>query len=334
MGNNTVEVLRGTTVESQHRVHVAVMDADGRLRAFSGEPDLVTYFRSAAKPLQALPILDDGAYDRFGLTLQELALCCGSHSGEPKHLQVAESILGKVGLDGEALACGPHPPFHGPSRRDLAEAGLEPVRLHSNCSDKHAGMMALARAHGWEPAGYERIEHPVQRRLLSEIGEWVGISMDGIALGVDGCGVVCYSLPLQNMALGFARLASAARRGEPAPQQVVRAMVTHPDMVAGTGRLCTDLIQCAKGRLFAKVGAEGVYCIGVPGAELGIALKIEDGSTRALGPAVVGVLRQLDLISEDDLGELSSHAYPDVVNTCGDAVGQIRSAVELATPDA
>jgi L-asparaginase II len=333
MKSNVIEVLRGLTVESRHRVHVAVVDAEGRLRAYAGEPELLTYFRSAAKPLQALPILDDGALDRFGLTLQELALICGSHSGEPRHVQVAESILGKIGLDSEALACGPHPPFHGASRRDLVEAGLEPLRLHNNCSGKHAGMMALARAHGWDPVGYERLEHPVQTRLLSEVAEWVGISMEGIALGVDGCGVVCYALPLHSMAVSFARLASAARRGDESPQQVVQAMVTYPEMVGGKGRLCTDLMRCAEGRLFAKVGAEGVYCVGVPGAELGIALKIEDGSTRALGPAVLDVLRQLDLISEDNLGELTSHAFPEVVNTRGDVVGQLRAAVELVLPD-
>jgi L-asparaginase II len=334
MIQSVVELVRGTVVESWHRVHVAVVDGGGRLRASAGDPDLGTFFRSAAKPFQAIPIVQDGAFDRFGLTDEELALCCGSHSGQARHLEVAESILGKIGMGSEALHCGPHPPFHEPSRRDLVDAGMEPVRLHNNCSGKHAGMMALARVHGWSPAGYERLGHPVQNRILNEIGYWSGIPADGIALGTDGCGVVTFALPLRAMALSFARLAAAARNGEPSPQKVVDAMTAFPWMVAGDGRLCTDLMRCSKGRLFAKLGAEGVYCVGVPGAELGIALKIEDGGWRALGPAVVDVLRQLDLISEDDLGELTAYAFPEVVNTCGEVVGQLRSRIDLAASDA
>lgn len=333
MHENAVELVRGTTVECRHRVHAAVVDADGRLRASTGDPEFLTFFRSAAKPLQALPLVQDGALERFGLTAEELALCCGSHSGEPRHLRVAGSILRKIGLNGEALRCGPHQPLHRSTRRELADAGLEPIRMHNNCSGKHAGMMALARAHGWEPADYHRVGHPVQGRLLTEVAHWVDIPYEGIALAVDGCGAVCYALPLRNMALGYARLASAARRGEPAPQQVVRAMTSHPEMVAGEGRLCTDLMVRTEGRLFAKLGAEGLYCIGVPGAELGIALKIEDGGRRAVGPAVLSVLRQLDLISEDDFGALHLHAFPELLNTCGDPVGQLRPRLRLVTPD-
>lgn len=334
MNPNVIEVVRGSVVESRHRVHAAVVDAEGRLRASAGDPELITFFRSAAKPFQALPLVEDGACERFGLTLEELALCCGSHSGEPRHLRVAEAMLRKIGLDGEALVCGPHAPFHPATRRELAEAGLEPLRLHNNCSGKHAGMMALARAHGWEPAGYHRIEHPVQGRILAELVRWVQLPYDALALATDGCGAVCFALPIRNMALAFAGLATAARRGEPAPAQVVRAMTTHPEMVGGEGRLCTELMLRCEGRLVAKLGAEGVYCVGVPGAELGIALKVEDGGKRAVGPAVLAILRQLDLISEEDLGALHAHAYPDVHNTCGDVVGQLRPNIRLATPHA
>jgi L-asparaginase II len=330
---NAVELVRGSAVESSHRIHAAVVDAEGRLRASAGDPDLITFFRSAAKPLQALPLVDDGGYERFGLTLEELALCCGSHSGEPRHLRVAESILRKVGVDDESLACGPHPPFHPASRRELAAAGLEPVRLHNNCSGKHAGMIGVARSHGWEPAGYQLFEHPVQGRMLAEIARWAELPQDAIALAVDGCGVVCFGLPIRNMALSFARLAAASRRGEHGPMLVVEAMARHPELVGGEGRLCTDIMRCTEGRILAKVGAEGVYCVGVPGAELGIALKVEDGTQRAIGPAILEILRQLDLISEDDLGAMHSHAYPDVRNSCGDVVGRMRPHLVLATPD-
>ena len=324
-----VEVTRGAVVESRHPVSVAVVDAEGRLRAYAGDADAATFFRSACKPVQALPIVEDGAFDRYGMTLEELALCCGSHSGSAAHVAVAEAILAKAGVGPEALACGPHPPFDDDARRALAEAGVEPGRLHNNCSGKHAGMMALARAHGWEPAGYERPEHPVQGRLLAEIARWTRLPEEAIALGTDGCGVVTFALPLRHMALAFAGFAAAVRAGERGPSTVVQAMTAHPEMVAGKGRICTDLMRVAGGRLFAKVGAEGVYCVGVPGAELGIALKVEDGAARAVAPAIVSVLRELDLISEDELGALLSHVYPEIVNTRGEVVGQIRPRIHL-----
>ncbi len=328
-----VEVVRGTVVESRHRFHAAVVDAQGRLRASTGDPELVTFFRSAAKPFQALPLVQDGGLQRLGITLEELALCCGSHSGESEHLRVAESLLRRAGLESEFLACGPHQPFHELSRRDLADAGLEPGRLHNNCSGKHAGMMALARVHGWEPTGYQRLDHPVQGRILAELTRWIGVPYEAVAIATDGCGVVCFGIPIRNMALAYARLGAAARRGDTGPATVVEAMITYPQMVAGTERICTDLMQQTEGRLIAKTGAEGMYCVGVPGAELGIAVKIEDGGRRALAPAVLAILRQLDLISEEDLGALHPHAYPVVHNTCGEQVGQMRPNLRLATPE-
>ena len=331
---SVVEVTRGAVVESRHRVHVAVVDADGTLRAFSGDPDLVTFWRSSAKPIQALPVVEDGAFDRFGLTPQELALCCGSHSGTAAHVRVAEAMLEKIGLTAEALACGPHAPFDAGTRRALQEQGLEPVRLHNNCSGKHIGMMALARARGWDPDGYHRVEHPVQARLLTEVARWTQLPEEAIGLGVDGCGVVCYALPLRSMALAYASLAAAARRGDHAPATVVGAMAAHPEMVAGEGRICTDLARVTEGRVFPKLGAEGVYCVGVPGAELGIAIKVEDGGTRAVAPAVAGLLRELDLISEDDFGALHHHVFQEVANTRGEGTGEVHPAIRLRTPDA
>lgn len=330
--HDTVEVMRGAILESRHRVHAAVVDSDGRLRASVGDPELVTFFRSGAKPFQAAPLVRDGALDRFGFTIEELALCCGSHSGEPRHTRLVAGMLAKVGVDAEALVCGPHPPLHEQTRRDLAEQGIEPGRLHNNCSAKHIGMVALARCHGWESVGYERPEHPVQGRILSEISGWAGVPFEAIGLGTDGCGVVCFALPLQQMAFAYASLARAARLGERDATYIVGAMTSYPEMVGGEGRLCTELMEMSAGRIFAKIGAEGLYCAGVPGAELGVVVKVEDGSARAVGPAILSVLRQLDLISEDDLGALSSHAYPDVFNTCGDVVGQIRPRIELRGP--
>ena len=329
-----VDVVRGGVAESRHRVHVAVVDAEGQLRAYAGEPETVTFWRSSAKPFQALAVVEDGAADRFGITDPELAVICGSHVGSPRHTAAAESVLRRAGLDAEALACGPHAPWHEPTRRELQEAGLEPVRLHNNCSGKHAGMLALARARGWEPQDYNRPEHPVQLRMLSEVARWAQMPAEAIAGGNDGCGVVCFALPLRNMALAYANLARAARAGERAPARVVGAMTSHPELVAGKGRLCTEIMRRSEGRVVAKIGAEGVYCVGVPGAEIGVALKVEDGSTRAVAPAILAVLRELDLMSEDDYGAMYALAYPDVVNTRGEVTGQLRPDVRLRTPQA
>lgn len=332
MPDSVIEVVRGAIVESRHRIHAAVVDAEGRIRASAGDSELVAFIRSAAKPFQAVPLVADGALDRFGITLEELAVACGSHSGEPRHLKAAESILRKVGLDGDALACGAQPPLHGGTRRELAESGLEPVRLHNNCSGKHAAMLALARTHAWDTAGYHLPDHPVQQRMLAEVARWVDLPYEAMALGTDGCGVITFGLPLRRMALGYARFAAAARAGDREATYVVGAMTSYPEMIAGEGRLCSELIHAAHGRLFAKVGAEGVYCVGVPGAELGIALKVEDGAQRAVGPAILSILRQLDLISEDDIGTLYRHAYPQIENSRGEVVGELRARIELETP--
>lgn len=334
MRDAVVEVTRGPVVESRHRVHAVVIDADGRTRASVGDPEMTTFFRSAAKPFQAVPVVADGAMDRFGITLEELALCCGSHSGEPRHVERVRSLLARIGLDDEALACGPHPPLHAASRRALREAGIEPGRMHNNCSGKHAGMMALARAHGWDPAGYERAEHPVQRRILSELERWTDLPLEAMALGTDGCGVVSFALPLRSMALCYARLARGARVGDREATYLVGAMTAYPEMVAGEGRLCTELMRGTGGRVFTKGGAEGVYCAGVPGAELGVAVKVEDGVQRAVGPAILSILRQLDLISEDDIGALYRHAYPEIRNTRGEVTGEIRASFTLQSADA
>jgi L-asparaginase II len=269
MHESVVEVVREGLVESRHRVHAAIVDSEGRLRASVGDPELETFVRSAAKPFQALPIVSDGAMDRFGITLEELAVCCGSHSAEPRHVEVVRSLLRRVGIDGEALACGPQPPLHKGSRRALAEAGLEPLRMHNNCSGKHAGMLALARAHGWDIEDYHRADHPVQQRLLSEIARWVGMPAEAIGLAVDGCGVVCFAMPLRQMALGYARLARGARLGDHDPTFVVGAMTAYPEMVAGEGRLCTDLMRRTTSRTFAKVGAEGSTASGCPARSSG-----------------------------------------------------------------
>jgi L-asparaginase II len=287
------------------------------------------YARSAVKPLQALPLMEDGAADRFDLSSAELALCCASHSGEMRHVDAVQSLLRKIGASEEALACGPHPPFHEPSAQALREAGQEPSRLHNNCSGKHAGMLALARHHGWPLVGYQLLEHPVQQRMLKEVARWTEVAPDEILTAVDGCGVATFGAKLRDFALGFARFASAARRGDSGPARIVAAMTRNPEYVGGSGRFCTELMRAAAGRLFVKVGAEGVFLAGAPGAELGVAVKVEDGAQRAAEPALIAVLRGLSLLTDDELAGLGRFMEPILRNTRNEEVGMIRAALRL-----
>jgi L-asparaginase II len=327
-----VESTRGGLVESVHRVSLAVVDRDGRLVAAAGDPDLVTFWRSAAKPFQAIPVVADGAADRFRFDPRELALICASHSSEPAHLDTAESLLRKLGLSEQALACGPHPPLSPAVAEQVLRHGTPMSPRWSNCSGKHAGMLALALVHGWPTGGYERKGHLVQQRVLAEVERWTGLAGRQILVGVDGCTTVCFGLPLRAMAFAYARFGAS----EDAAAIRLRAAVTaHPAMVAGQGRLCTDLLAASGGLAFAKVGADGVYCAALPGAGMGVALKVEDGDMRSSAPALVMVLRML--AARVDLGfdpadwpeSVIRHAEIPIANTRGVRTGELRTVGSL-----
>jgi L-asparaginase II len=324
-----VEVTRGALVESRHRVHVAVAHAERGLIAGCGDPRYVSYVRSAIKMFQALPLAEDGVVDRVALTSEELALCTASHNAEPFHVAAAQAILAKAGATEAALACGAHPPMYAPAAAALERRGETPGRIHNNCSGKHAGMLALACHHGWARDGYHLADHPVQQRVLQTLCAWSGVDRSAVALAVDGCGLPTFALPLDRAALACARFAAAADHGDTPAAMIVHAMTTHPEFVAGTGRLCSELMRTAGGRVFAKVGAEGYYCAGVPALGLGIALKVEDGARRASEPALLTVLHALSVLSASELECLSDFARPVVTNTRGEAVGGIRTRLTL-----
>lgn len=323
-----VEVVRGDIVESRHRVHVAVVTADGDIIASVGDIDQYTYYRSAAKPVQALPLVEERVVERLGLTVEELALCCASHEGEPEHVAGARSILEKAGADESMLSCGAHAPYSPEAAGVLAEAGEAPGRIHNNCSGKHAGMIALAVSMGWDPTDYHRAEHPVQCRMLEEVVRFSGIPVEGIPTGVDGCGVVCFAVPLRDMARSFGTFARAGDRGE-AAGRVVDAMTTAPFMVGGTGRTCTEVMEVAGDRVFVKLGAEGVYGAGVRGRGWGVAIKVEDGGRRAVEVALIHTLHALGALTDEEARALRAHGHPDVRNTRDEIVGELRPAFDL-----
>jgi L-asparaginase II len=323
------EVTRGGIVESRHTGAYAIVDAKGSLIASSGDLKLPIFPRSAIKAFQCLPVIESGAADDFGFTPEELALCCASHNGEPEHVRVAASMLKKAGIEESAYECGAHWPGEKETLHAMIRSGGEPRDIHNNCSGKHAGMLALAKKLGAPLSGYTLIDHPVQRAIAKTISEICDVDADALPCGIDGCSVPTWAIPLQNMALGFARLVSgeglsAARKD--AARRIVEACRAYPFMVAGTGRFCTKLMLAVP-RAFVKTGAEGVFCGGVPHAGLGIALKCDDGAHRASEALMAALLASLDVWTEEEKAALSSFAHSDLKNWRKIEVGEIHAVV-------
>ncbi len=325
-----VQVIRGKAVESVHHGAAVVVDSGGRVLARVGSPDTSTFLRSAAKPFQAIPILASGAADHFRLTPREVAVIVASHGGERMHLEQVRSILRKIGCGESDLRCGAHAPFYRPAAAALARSGRRPSALHNNCSGKHAGMLALSR-YLREPVGrYLSPDHPVQDAILEVVSRYTGTPRRAIRLATDGCSAPTFALSLRQAARGYARLADR-RYGRPgekeAAARTVAAMRSHPEMVAGTGRLCTLLMREADRGLIAKIGAEGFYGMAYRDGErgIGIALKISDGNgERARTTAAVELLVQLGLLSRRKAaGILASHDLPRIRNVRGLVVGRV-----------
>jgi len=334
MSELLVEVRRGSIVESHHRGSAVVVDTAGRLVWSVGDPETYTFMRSAAKPIQALAVVESGAYDAFGFEPRELAVMCASHASEPYHVEAVKGILEKLGLGEEHLQCGTHWPSHRPSALQLAREGREPSAVHCNCSGKHSGMLAVCRHMGWSLDDYWRENHPVQRLCLENMAAVSGWPAEKTGLAKDGCGVVVFALPLRNMALALARMANPddPRTGFPpervrAVSLIAGAMRAHPEMVAGTDRLSTALMRNAP--VVAKGGAEGVYCFGVPGRGLGAAVKIDDGNSRAVGPTVMRIIDGLGLVDGEARAALEPFAHPSGKNHRGETIGSVEAVFSV-----
>ncbi|GAC1697829.1 MAG: asparaginase [Gemmatimonadaceae bacterium] len=319
-----VVVTRGSSVESRHRVHAAIVDLSGRLVGGARDPQLETAWRSCAKPFQAMPLVASGGFDQLRWGDDELALACASHGGEPEHVAIAGAMLDTLELEEGDLACGPHDPLSARGARILRETGSRPTRLHNNCSGKHAAMLGRAQVGGWQMQGYEREGHPVQDAVLAEVARWSAIPAERIGRGVDGCGAVVFSLPLEAMARAYARLAKAVQRAEEIPTRIVSAMRTRPFLIGGTDRFDTVLLEETDGGVLAKVGAEGVHSVAVLADGLGIAVKVEDGGQRAQYPAVLRILQHVGALPEVLSARLAEFASRPVKSTRGDIVGEIR----------
>ncbi len=332
MSNILAKVIRGETVESIHRGHLLIVDGAGREIESVGDTDTLAFIRSSAKPFQLMPFLLAGGAEKFGYDERAVALACASHSGERKHTELAAEMLAKAGLVESDLRCGSHLPFDEKRAAEMIRDGEVPTQLHNNCSGKHAAMLAYAKLLGADLASYEDFDHPIQVEILRTIGRFTETPVERIPLAVDGCAAPNFALSVRAMAKAAAKLVAPPDDFEPdlraACERITAAMMKYPDLVGGSGRLDTMLMEAAAGRFVSKIGAEGVWLCGVVPSDrwpdgLGIAMKIEDGDDkRARAVISVAVLRQLGIFEEVTLAHLSP--LP-ITNRNGEIVGRVEA---------
>jgi L-asparaginase II len=316
-----VEVWRGSIAESHHRGHAVICDARGAIRAAWGDPEAVILPRSSCKILQALPLLESGA--GAGLTSEQLALACASHAGAAMHVERVARWLDELGLGEADLRCGPQVPEDDAERHLLRDQGRRPSQLHNNCSGKHAGFLTLNGRLGGG-AEYVEIDHPVQQAVKAAFEEMCDAPSPG--WGIDGCSAPNFGTTMHGLALAMARMADPRGLGaarEAAARRLVEAMVSYPLLVAGPGRACSELMAAMGGAVAIKTGAEAVYTAILPAQGLGVALKIEDGATRASECAIAALLVRLGAVAADDPA-VARRLNPPLTSRRGFPAGSIR----------
>lgn len=321
---------RGPAVESIHYGSVAVVDRSGRLLYAAGDPGTLTFTRSALKPVQALPFVAAGGVQRFGLSPEQVALLCASHSGEPRHVEAVADMLAKSGASEADLQCGTHAPGFYEAHGEVPPPPPYSPLAH-NCSGKHAGMLAYCAMCGHSKADYLSFDHPLQQAIRSAVARFTGVPSEELVAGVDGCSAPNYAVPLSKLAVAYARLASTDADAvyDHAPQTLARAMTMHPEMVSGERRSDLALMRAGRGDWVTKIGAEGVQAIGTRSTGLGIAIKVADGQKRGLYPAIVGVLDALGLLDRRAAEELAAWGHPDVRNYRGIRTGDVHKVLVL-----
>ena len=332
MPEKLVEMIRAELVESIHVGNIAVVASNGNVLYELGDSGRVTYFHSSAKPIQGISMLETGIVEKFKLDLREIALMISSHNGEKEHIEVLQSLMDKIGVADEALECGIAEPVSKDVLKELFTAGLSVTKLHCNCSGKHLGFLAASKVMGYPLEGYHKPDHPIQKSVRKVITDFCGAKPDYITNGVDGCSVPVFAMPLKNMAMSYANLCNPAfMDGKYSKSQnyITSAMTMYPEMIAGTDRIDTVLMKRCGSRVIGKIGAEGVYCAGILGKGIGAALKIEDGSHRAVGPAVMELLLQLKVITEDEAVSMKEFWNPPVLNNKGEVTGEIKPVFKL-----
>lgn len=331
------KVIRGETIESVHRGHLIVVDGAGNDVFKLGNPETVTFWRSAAKSFQVMPFIKSGAAEQLGFSEKEIALACGSHSGENFHVAAATKMLKKVGLNETDLQCGTHLPFDEKAAEALIKSGEKPTQLHNNCSGKHAAMLAYAKYIGADLETYLKMENPLQKEILQVVSEFTETPEDEIAIGIDGCSAPNFAVSIRAMARSFAKLVNPPenfdQETKTACRKIVSATLAFTEMIGGSNRLDTLIMQAGKEKIISKVGAEGVYSAGVLPCEkwkdgLGIAFKIEDGDDKRARPVTaIELLRQLGILEKEDLKTLSPMPLK---SRRGDTVGEVMTTISFS----
>ena len=327
-----VEVFRGALVESRHHGAVAVVDADGATVLALGDVAQPVYPRSAVKMIQALPLVESGAAERYGFGDTEIALACASHGGELAQVEVANRMLACAGLDAAALECGAHWPLYQPAAQALARSGGAPSALHNNCSGKHAGFLCVACAAGVDHRGYVAADHLVQREVRAAVEGLTGVGLGADVCGIDGCSIPTWGVPLERLAFAFARFGTGGQMGQKRANAAARiraACAAQPYYVAGSGRFCSETMKCFGARVLVKTGAEGVFCSALPEQGIGIALKCDDGATRAAEVAMAAMIARFLPLSDEERGALDKFVRPTLRNWNGIEVGGLRPSETL-----
>ena len=326
-----VRLWRSEFVESQHRGSWCLIDSGGEVIAQAGSIDYPFFARSSIKSLQAIPLLEEGAAQAFGMNDEELSLALASHNAEECHTSKVGALLARLDLSIDDLQCGAHAPGDSDVARALVNAGEEPTALHNNCSGKHAGFLALSKHLGAPPSDYLDPSGAVQTLVRAAIASMCGVDAETLTWGTDGCSAPTYRIPLRSLGLAFARVVepsglSPERRA--ACEQMMSAVAQNPILIAGSrGRICTELSRVTRGRLFPKIGAEGVYAVGDRATGRALAVKIDDGGKRALHAVVVELLNRFEMIEDAEARALESWVHRDLLNHAGLTVGRTEVVV-------
>lgn len=348
IGDDTVVSERGGVVENRHKVHASVVDATGKLLFYVGDPSRITLVRSAAKPAQALAVLETDGFDRYKFDDADLALMCASHSSEQRHITRALDMLAKVQAEEADLRCGGHPALSASVNRAWIRRDYNPTAVCSNCSGKHVGMLAGTKAIGADVATYHDSAHPLQSRVKRVFQELCALEAEDVKWGIDGCNLPAPAVPLHYLGRIYAIIAASAdevESGVPvtartqALRRIFHAMAEYPEFVGGDGRFCTVLMQAFQGRLIGKLGADGCYGIGIRASKqtaqlgatgaIGISVKIEDGNIPILYSAILEILEQLQIRPPETRKDLDASHRPPILNTAGVVTGHVIPTFKL-----
>ena len=324
-----VEVTRNDVVESRHFGSAVVCDYRGNVLQSWGDIKKLIFPRSALKPLLAIDLVKSGASEHYGLSDAEITMACASHQGEPMHQELVTAWLDRLGLTEGHLACGAVLPDDVDSAHKLLVSGQQGCRVHHNCSGKHAGFLTTALHLEMPLEDFHFVDHPLQQLSLEGLSDLAGINVLDYPMGIDGCGFPAPTMPLFNLGLMVARFANPSELDDDRAQAISRiqqAIIREPLYAAGHGTVVSELNQVTNGAVLAKTGAEGILTAALPEQGLGIALKISDGSARARSTAMQEILDHLGILTDAEKKQLQAHTVPQIGNSRGLVVGEIRAA--------